>query len=258
MAEEGREASGGGSRVPDPRGKLVEFTTADGAGGGGEPQRSDLGDLSLAEETRDNWISQKEEVIATQDDATKKPTKEAQKKVHDERLFLAEKANDIYKAAKGSTDSAAAADLTKIARAYWTAAEEAEQIENIWTLRKKKNANKTLIGVSLPGKKHDQLNENLKEAIRWARLTPEERRAELTGEEDSYPEVDRLWKEAQEAWEDKEAATWALANQEAMLQEAAKNLEKQQQVLASKNLQKTREGKVSKRGQFRNLLILVP
>lgn len=207
-------------------------------------QRSEDKRLVEAEQVRDTWIAQKEIAIATQSDSSKNPTEEA-RVAHEARVSLLNQGNSIYADAKGSVDASDVHQFTKVARAYWRAAEEAEQIENIWTLRQAKNANKTAFGVSIHNSKHEQLDKNLKEGIRWARLTPEQRRSELTGEKDSYPEVDRLWKEAQEAWEYKAAARWAAEHQEEILQRVAAILEEEQQAFDQKNPQKTMLGKVS-------------
>lgn len=153
---------------------------------------------------------------------------------------LKEQIDKIVKDVEGA-DTETATRSTTIAQAYLNAAEEAEQVEYLWTIRKKKNEISTRsLNCNSP---HGAARMELNEACRWAQFTPAQRREELMGDT-HYQQVDALYNEAQQAWDRQTAARWAKEHHALLEEKIIQALQKEKEQFASKDLRKTMAGKI--------------
>lgn len=226
--------------VDDPSSGVVRGTVFRGEGG----EASDP-DLAAAQKAKQDSIAQKANAIneVHKSNSALDPAKKIAKAQEEKASFKNQAAGFLE--AVSTADSAEAARLTQIAHTYLAAAEEAEQVEHLWTLRQQKNAipwaNRTERG---------QAQIAIEEASKFAALDPTERREKilatlLDGLLNHYQHADTALREAQEAWDHQAASRWAVENQQVALEQVALVLKEKKAEFDAINLEKTRAGRIA-------------
>lgn len=202
-------------------------------------------ELATAQQAKQYWIAQKENAIReVQTSKSKLNPADQIAKAQQQKADFKNKAAGLLEAVSTAAPEKAEG-LMMVASVYENAAEEAEQVEHLWTLRQKKNdvpwSHRT---------ERDQAQTAIEKASEWAALDPAAKREKVLSTFpdnflNHYQSADAALSEAQKAWEHQAASRWAVENQQEIIKQAAAILEQRKAEVDQINLEKTTAGRVA-------------